>query len=124
MFLITVMSQNSEPYSRGIPFWYSIAVPKFQLNTAKTLQFWIAASCVRLKDKTGSSSSLTGFMINFLIVVTSHVPLDFCVQSSITFNISDIFLLLSRALRWLYVMFLFYASIGVVSTGLLSVSIR
>ena len=77
-FFITVMSRNYEPYSSGIPFWASVAAPKFLLDAANIWLFFCAAYCVRLKEKTGFQSFFTGFMICLLIVVTSHVLLNSC----------------------------------------------
>ena len=122
--LIPLMSQNSELYSSGIPFWDYIAAPNFLLNTDKIWLVVCEASCVHLKDKTGFPSFLTGFMIGLMIVVTSHVALDFCFWYNLLLMIFAICLPLSRALRWLSVMFLFSASIGFVSPsfGYMSVS--
>ena len=81
----------------GLPFWASIAAPKFPLNTAKIWLLQCAAYCVRLKKKTGGPSLLNGFMINLLIFVTSYIVLGFFVQSSSPLRFFSVCLPLSRA---------------------------
>ena len=77
------MSQDPEQYSSRLPFWASVAAPKFLLDAANIWLFFCAAYCVRLKEKTGFPSFLTGLMISLLIIVTIHVALNFCVRSNL-----------------------------------------
>ena len=91
------MSQNSDPYSSGLPFWTSIDDPNFPLNATKIWLFFCAAYYVRLKEKTGFTTFLTGFMISLLIIVTSHVALELCVESNLLMIIFSICLPLYRA---------------------------
>ena len=91
------MSHSLAGFPFRIPIWDSIAAPKFLLNAAKIWLFVCAASCVRLKEKTGVPSLLTGFMISLLIVVTSHVTLEFCFLSNLLLMIFAICIPLSKA---------------------------
>ena len=75
------MSQISDPSYSGLPFWASIAAPKFPLNADNIWLFFHVASYVCLMEKTGFPILLTGFMINLVIVATSHVALEFCFWS-------------------------------------------
>ena len=86
-------------------------------------RFCNADLCVRLKDKTGIQSSLTGFLIIFLIVVASHEAWEFCFWSKVPLRIAPICLPLSRAWSWISSMFLFDASMGLVPLGLVWVSV-
>ena len=79
---------------------------------------WNAASCVRLNEKNGIPSSLTGFMIIFLIVVASDEAYECFFLSSLSLRILAICLPLYRAWHWLSVMFLLDAAIGVLTMGL------
>ena len=118
-----MMSWNSEPSYRGLPFWDSISTPKFPLNAYNIFLLWCATSHVHLKEKTGCPNSLTGFMISILIFVTSHVALNFCAQYLLPLRVFTICFPFSRAWCWLSVMFLFLASIGVVSMRFFSMSV-
>ena len=82
-FWIPVMSQDSEPYSSGVPFWASVSAPKFSLHANRIWLLFCAAFCVRLKENAGFPTFLTGFMISLLIIVTIHVALNFCVRSNL-----------------------------------------
>ena len=67
--VIPVMAPNSEPQSRGVPFWSFVGIVKFPLKASKIFLYWHVTSCLCLKENIGRPSFLTSCLIIFLIVI-------------------------------------------------------
>ena len=82
---ITEGSRNFEPYSSGLPCWYSISLNIFLLNMEKMLLLCYTSSCVHSKDRNGDMSSLIFLLRILLVVVTIHDVCDFSFCFSLNF---------------------------------------